>query len=148
VLSPDRVASLCQKECFHPSDRRRPITRIEIVRIRPQREAGDALAPLIEDPWKTLECPADGQGCEVLVSDPEFIRDGRPTSYYARAIEAPSPTVNGDPLGCERDAAGRCVAIDACFERADDDDCLAPSAHRAWSSPIFLAPAGGSSSLQ
>ena len=56
----------------------------------------------------------------------------------ARAIEAPSLAVAADPLGCTRDERGRCVAVDACIDRPEDDDCLAPTEERAWSSPIFV----------
>ena len=48
------------------------------------------------------------------------------------------PTVGANPLGCTRDANGRCSEIDLCFWKADSDDCLAPAEHRAWSSPIFV----------
>jgi hypothetical protein len=140
ALTPERIASLCLGECYAPSDRRRPITRIEVVRIRSQRGPEEAIGPLIEDPWKTLPCPADGSGCQALFSDPEFGVAGRATRYYVRAIEAASPVIAADPLGCERDTEGRCVELDPCFERPDDDDCTAPSEQRAWSSPIFVDP--------
>ena len=106
--------------------------------------AGEAVAPLIEDPWKTLACNGETAGCQAVFSDPEFAAMGRGTSYYARAIEAASPAINVDPLGCTRNAEGECVELDPCFDRAGGDDCLAPSEQRAWSSPIFvdyLAPA-------
>jgi len=142
VLTPERIASLCLGECYFPSDRRRLITRIEVVRIRTQLGADDEITPLIEDPWKTLPCSGNPDGCQVEFSDPDFPSAGRDTSYYVRAIEAASPVVDADPLGCahdlERNAEGLCVELDPCFERTDDDDCLAPSEQRAWSSPIFV----------
>jgi hypothetical protein len=141
ALTPEGVEALCLGECHHPSDQRRPITRIEVVRIRPQQSEGEDIRPLIEDPWRRFDCPAAGEGCEVVFSDPAFGLDPRPTSYYVRAIEVATPTVNADPLSCEADDDGRCLAIDPCFDRQDDDDCLAPSEHRAWSSPIFVDPA-------
>jgi hypothetical protein len=87
--------------------------------------------------------------------DPEFPTAGRDTTYYVRAIEQTRPVIAADPLGCQRDDAGRCISLDPCFERPDADDCLAPSEQRAWSSPIFVdwippqtagtAPRGGQS---
>ena len=140
ALTPEGVEALCLGECFHPSDTRRPITRIEVVRIRSQRSPGEEVGPLIEDPWKTIDCPATGDGCEVVFGDPGFGIDPRPTSYYVRAIEVATPVVNANPLGCDPDETGRCDTIDACFDRPDDDDCLSPSEQRAWSSPIFVDP--------
>jgi hypothetical protein len=138
LLDPDRLEFLCRGECYHPSDQRRPITRVEVVRIRPQRHAGEPVAPRIVDPWKVLACEGDPAGCEVVFSDPEFPKAARDTSYYVRAIEVASPVMDADPLGCERDAAGTCVSLDPCFERPDSDDCLSPSEQRAWSSPIYI----------
>src|SRR6185436_11329725 len=51
-LGADRLRRLCRDECYHPSDQRRVITRIEVVRVRPQESADEPLDPLIEDPWK------------------------------------------------------------------------------------------------
>ncbi len=142
ALSPERLAALCRDECYHPSDRRRPITRIEVVRIRPQETPEEDVALLIEDPWRTLACAPDPAGCRVTFSDQDFPGAARDSVYYVRAIEAPSPAVAADPLGCERDDRGRCVRLDPCFERPLDDDCLAETEERAWSSPIFVDHAG------
>jgi hypothetical protein len=142
ALSPERLTGLCRDECYHPSDARRPITRIEVVRIRPQTRAGEDVALLIEDPWQRLPCAPDPAGCRVTFSDPEFASAGRDALYYVRAVEAPSPAVDADPLGCERDASGRCAVLHPCVERPLDDDCLAETEERAWSSPIFVDFAG------
>jgi hypothetical protein len=139
-LGPQRMARLCGGECYHPSDRRRPITRIEVVRIRPQRRPGEPVEALVEDPWRVLPCDGDPSGCRVRFSDPSFVGTERDALYYVRAIEAPKPTINGDPLRCTRDAAGRCTAVDLCRDDPGDD-CQAPDEPRAWSSPIYLAPA-------
>jgi hypothetical protein len=136
-LGPERMARLCGGECYHPSDRRRPITRIEVVRIRPQQRAGEPIGTLIEDPWRVLPCDGDPSGCSVRFSDPSFVGSRRDALYYVRAIEAPTPTINGDPLRCTRDASGRCTAVDLCRDDRDDD-CHAPDEPRAWSSPIYL----------
>jgi len=117
---------------------RRPITRIEVVRIRPQLDPSEEMTQLIEDPWQVFECPGDPDGCQVAFADTEFLESGRDTVYYVRAIEAPSPAVGADPLGCSYDEAGRCVTIDACSQRPESDDCLAETEERAWSSPIFV----------
>jgi len=138
ALGPDRLERLCQGECYRPSDRRRVISRIEVVRIRPQIASGEDMGPLIEDPWKIFSCPADPAGCQIAFTDADHARSDRDALYYVRAIEAASPTVGADPLGCELDAKGRCAAIDPCFGRPADDDCLADAEHRAWSSPIFV----------
>jgi len=138
ALGADALARLCQGECYNPGDARRAITRIEIVRIRPQLAPSEPIAPLIEDPWKTLDCPGDADGCVVAFSDPEFASEGRDALYYARAIEAPSMAVGADPLGCTYDDDGNCVETNACSGRALDDDCLAQTEERAWSSPIFV----------
>lgn len=141
-LSPERLHHLCRDECHHPGERRKRITRIEVVRIRPQTGPLEPLDGLIEDPWRVLPCEDAGTGCQVRFDDPEFSGMGRDTVYYVRAIEEPSPAVNGANLRCLRDDEGRCVKARPCHgdERRTpyEDDCLAPIEERAWSSPIFL----------
>jgi hypothetical protein len=137
AMSEDRIARLCQGECYNPSDARRPITRIEVVRIQPQLNQDEEIIGLIDDPWKVIPCPADGGGCRVAFTDPEYEELGRDTMYYVRAIEATSLAVGANPLGCTYDEAGRCVEVSPCKDRPDDD-CLAETEERAWSSPIFV----------
>ncbi len=138
ALTPERLARLCQGECHHPSDQRRLVTRIEVVRIQPQRNADEPVAAAVEDPWRVFTCEPDASGCVVTFSDETFASAGRDAVYYVRAIEAPSPAVAANPLGCERDATGRCVRMQPCFGRPNDDECLAPTEERAWSSPIYV----------
>ncbi len=141
ALSAERLDRLCGGECYHPSDRRKRIDRIEVIRIRPQMVAGEDLGSLIEDPWRVIPCPSGTEGCQVAFSDPEFPRIGRDSVYYVRAIQEASPTINARNLRCTRDDQGRCLEIDPCragAPTADDDDCLADAEERAWSSPIFV----------
>jgi hypothetical protein len=140
-LSADRLDHLCRGECYNPGDVRKRIDRIEVVRIRPQRVAGEPIDELIDDPWQVHACPRGGHGCQVSFTDPDFASAGRDAVYYVRAIEEASPTVNGGGLRCTRDEAGDCIEIDPC--RADEptayeDDCLTAVEERAWSSPIFV----------
>jgi hypothetical protein len=97
---------------------------------------------LIEDPWLTLKCPPNEAGCSVRFSDPDFLRTGRDALYYVRAIQEPSPAVNGGQLRCKFDAAGRCTQVNLCSGDPDktkpSDDCLEAVEERAWSSPIFV----------
>ena len=138
ALAPDRLARLCQGECYNPSAERRPISRIEIVRIRPQRAPDEQIVGLVEDPWKTVDCEPDPEGCVATFADESYTQEGRDSLYYARAIEAPSLAVAADPLGCRRDESGRCVQVDPCFGRPNQDECLSQTEERAWSSPIFV----------
>ena len=140
-LSHERLQSLCSGECYNPSDTRRPITRIEVVRIRPQVYQGEPVADLIDDPFLVKNCPADGQGCALSFTDHEFDLIKRDTLYYVRAIEAPKPHINGGQLRCERDGAGNCIKIDPCHSDNRtplDDECLADAEPHAWSSPIYV----------
>ncbi len=135
----DRLARLCRNECNNPSSERRRITRIEVVRIRPQVRADEPVGGLIEDPWRTLPCSGDPAGCQVTFDDPEGVPGARRALYYVRAIQEPTPAVNAGALRCERDAEGRCVRMHACYgdyRTPWNDDCLAPNEERAWSSPI------------
>jgi hypothetical protein len=136
-----RLQRLCRGECYNPSDRRRRITRIEIVRIRPQARAGEPVASLIEDPWRRIDCPDDPAGCSAEVDDPDFVAGGREVIYYARAVQEPTLAVNAANLRCRYDAAGSCVEEKPCWgdwRTPYDEDCLAPAEERAWSSPIFV----------
>ena len=142
ALGEERLQSLCAGECFNPGDERLRITAIDIIRIRPQAYKGEDVKQLIEDPWKRFECPADGSGCTIEFSDDTFASDGRDSLYYARAIQEPTPTINGDNLRCEYDAEGNCIKVNMCqgssYLTPADDNCTAMKAHRAWSSPIFV----------
>ena len=122
-----------------PDDARRPITRMEIVRIVPQAAASEEIEHLIDDPWRTFECAPDPLGCAETFTDAEFPDLERGVVYYARVFEAPQPAINAGNLRCERDAEGNCLKVHRCpGPQGDADECLAPREPRAWSSPIYV----------
>jgi Protein of unknown function (DUF3604) len=141
ALTPERLEYICKGECYNPSDQRRLITRIEVVRIRPQIQKGEPVGPLVEDPWQTFACAPDANGCQVSFEDPDFSTLGRDTLYYARAIEQPSEAVNAANLRCTYDDDGNCVAMNPCWgdwRTPKSDTCLSETEERAWSSPIYV----------
>jgi uncharacterized protein DUF3604 len=143
ALSPQRLRKLCKGECYNPSDERKRITRIEVVRIRPQTSPGEPVAQLIEDKWRTFPCEPSAAGCVVQFEDPDFVSSGRPAVYYVRAIEEPSPAVNAGNLRCQYDESGHCIEVHPCYgdyRVSRSDDCLATIEERAWSSPIYVDP--------
>jgi hypothetical protein len=145
AIGQEQLEWLCQGECYNPSDRRKLVTRIEVVRIRPQVRPGEEIGPLIEDPWRVIPCAPSEAGCVALFEDPDFVAAGRDTVYYVRAIEEPSQAINADPLRCEVDETGRCVKPNPCYgdyRTPRSEDCLAETEERAWSSPIFVDWAG------
>ena len=136
ALPKDALERLCKGECYHPSDERRPITRIEVVRIRPQARPDEDVAYLIEDPWQSFTCGETPDGCVVTFTDPEFPGQQRDTVYYVRAYEAPAPAINAAGVNCVYDEDGACVEARLCKGAADD--CLAEHEPHAWSSPIYV----------
>jgi hypothetical protein len=142
ALSEQRLQRLCYGECYNPSDRRKLITRIEVVRIRPQITPDENVASLIEDNWLVHHCAADENGCSFEFKDPDFVREGRETVYYVRAIEAASDAVNAALMRCQYDDSGQCTSANICSASPlftpSEEDCLAPNEERAWSSPIFI----------
>jgi len=144
ALPAEALERLCRGECFHPGTRRVRLERIEVVRIRPRRAPDEPARSLIDDPWRVLPCPP-GDVCTVEFHDPEFRAAGRSTLYYVRAIQEPTPAVNGAGLRCQkRDERGVCLEVDPCYgdyRTPPEDDCLTPVQERAWSSPIFVDPA-------
>jgi hypothetical protein len=140
-MSAQRLSNLCGGECYNPTNERLRITRIEVVRIRPQIRPGEDVASLIEDVWRTLPCSDQGQGCTVEFTDPDFARARRDTVYYVRAIQEPTPRVNGANLRPTRDALGNVNAVDPCWgdwRTPRSDNCLAEVEERAWASPIYV----------
>ncbi|MEE8166450.1 MAG: DUF3604 domain-containing protein, partial [Myxococcota bacterium] len=164
ALTPERLEALCLGECYNPSDERRVIRRIEVVRIRPQTASREPIATRIEDPWRVFACDDRGQGCRIEFQDPDFLQltvgarqlaagatpataappppsSGSEIVYYVRAIQEPTLAVNAGGFRCRFDAAGRCIDVDPCYgddRTAKDDDCLVENEERAWSSPIFV----------
>ncbi len=139
ALPADRIASLCRNECHHPDEGRKRIIRLEVVRITPSSVAPDStagstvatIAERIEDPWRVFECAPEEEGCSAVFEDPDA-SSGTPVErvYYVRAIQEPSPTINGD-------STKPCLTPDP----NRPEDCLNPASERAWSSPIFMRPA-------
>ena len=141
ALGEERLESLCGGECYRPDGgRRKAITRIEIVRIRPQVRADEPVAPLVENQWQVFDCPGRGDGWTVEFEDPEYEAGERSALYYARVIQAPELLIVGDPFGCEYDAEGVCTRRNYCVgENAKpDNNCLSEAEPRAWTSPIFV----------
>jgi len=140
-LGADKIASICGGECDNPSDVRHMIKRIEIVRIRPQTTPGENVDGLIDDAFITHTCEPSPEGCAFEFQDPDYETLGRDTLYYARAVQEATPTINANPLQCERDGDGNCIKVNLChgdYRTDKSDECLAPAEHRAWSSPIYL----------
>jgi len=143
ALGPEEVERICRGECYNPGDRRRRITRIEVVRIRPQMRPHEDPASLIDDPWRVFPCEPDPSGCAVTFEDPDFASTGRDSLYYVRAFEAETLGINAGRLRCDRDEEGNCLRTHPCpGPEGAGDECLAPYEPRAWSSPIFVDHAG------
>ena len=136
TLGEDRVARICAGECYHPSDTRRAIQRIEVVRIARQMQEDETIDELIEDPWLRLPCDGGQSMCEVTFEDSSFVGSDREVLYYVRAIQEPTLAVNADGLRCDEN--GNCDPCYGGYRTELTDDCLAPMEERAWSSPIYI----------
>lgn len=144
ALGPERIDRICAGECYNPSDERRHITRVEVVRIARQMKETEAVEDLIEDPWLTIPCPADAEVCEVEFEDPWYASADREVLYYVRAIQEPTPAVNAGGLRCDGDQCKPCYGD---YRTPFDDDCLSMNQERAWSSPIYLSSPNNPASL-
>ncbi len=141
-LSSERIEKLCSGECYNPSSERLKITRVEIIKITPQINSSEVIDDLILDPWLSLPCEDNENGCTVEFEDNEFIENDREALYYVRAIQEPTDTINGSAPRCTYDKEGNCIEVNPCWGdyRVDKDDlCLSKEEHRAWSSPIFVS---------
>ena len=140
-ITQDEIERICKNECYNPSDTRKHISRIEVIKITPQNSAEESINGLIQDTWKTFDCKPSQEGCEIEFIDEEYEEFSRDSIYYVRAIQEPSPVVNGGNLRCTYNEKGECIKVNICYgdSRTDkDDDCLTLSEERAWSSPIYL----------
>ena len=139
---PGFVEDACLGECYHPTDERYLVTRIEVVKISPQIAPDEPLEELIEDPFLVLPCAPDPAGCAVTFTDPAYEAGGRPALYYVRAIQEPTMQFNAGTLRCEEGPDGDCLSVRPCpgDHRGAEDDCMAEDEERAWSSPIFVDP--------
>ena len=137
ALGSERIDRICAGECYHPSDERRRIHRIEVVRIGRQMKEREAVEELIEDPWLTIPCPPDAEVCEVEFEDPWYSSAAREVLYYVRAIQEATPAVNAGLLRCDGNQCDPCYGD---YRVPFDEDCLSMNQERAWSSPIYLTP--------
>ncbi|MEH6584580.1 MAG: DUF3604 domain-containing protein [Halioglobus sp.] len=140
ALGTERMENLCRNECFNPSDEAHRIVRLEVVKILPRSSAAEKPADLIQDPWRVIDCSDQGSHCSAEITDPDFARDGREAAYYVRAIQEATETIQGDPFRCEYDDNGSCVKTNYCVGEDQEEDCMSPAQHRAWSSPIYVSP--------
>ncbi len=141
ALEERKLDKMALGECYHPSDERYRIERIEVIRIRPQVHAVEPVKTLIEDTWRVFDCEPSPDGCTVEFSDAGFPAEGRDALYYVRALEEPVPTINAGNLRARFDRDGQAVSVSLChgdYRTQEADDCVAPASQRAWSSPIFV----------
>ena len=135
------LSRICKNECYNPSDERKVISRIEVIKVSPQVSPNEKVEDLIQDPWKIFECPIDQNGCEISFEDESFSIDKRDVSFYVRAIQEPSPSVNAKNIRCQYNEEGECEKVNICYgdnRTAKEDDCLSLIEERAWSSPIYI----------
>ena len=140
-LSKKDLVNICKNECYNPSDERKIITRIEVIKINPQINSNEDIERLIKDPWKVFNCPLNESGCSVNFIDESYSLDKRDATYYVRAIQESSPAINTENVRCEYNLDGECTKVNACYgdyRTSKQDDCLSMSEERAWSSPIFV----------
>ena len=137
-LTKERLERICNSECYNPSNERRLITRIEVVKILPQQYENEPVEGLVDDVWKTFPC--NSTSCQISFEDEQFSIGQRDAVYYVRAIEEPALKLAADPLGCEFDENGKCIKTEICRVGVHENrgDCLAPAENRAWSSPIYV----------
>lgn len=141
ILGDERLALLCKAECHHPGEARQRIARIEVVRIRPRLHADEAVADLVEDPWRVFDCDPEAISCAVEFEDADFPGAARDGVYYVRAVQEATPAINAATLRCRSGEGGGCEEVEPCYgdyRSPEGDDCLAPAEERAWSSPIFV----------
>jgi len=136
------IDDVCNGQCYNPSHRRKPIERIEVVKVRQQLSRNEAIGPLIQDPFLVIPCDPARPACEVEFDDPAYAGEDRTVSYYVRAIEQAAPSVNAQNLKC-RYEDDTCVEMDPCLmSPAPGNTCMGVAEERAWSSPIYLTPPG------
>ena len=142
ALGEERVEELCYDECYNPSDERKKITRIEVIRVMPQEYEDQPVDDRIQDSWKVHDCDTSEIGCSFTFQDNEFLTAKQDVSYYVRAIEEPSPTINVKGGVCKREENGECVEFKLCTQDwkhpRDVESCSEEGEHRAWSSPIYV----------
>ncbi|MFW5875641.1 MAG: DUF3604 domain-containing protein [Myxococcota bacterium] len=141
ATSPEFIERMCFGECYNPTDQRHRITAIEVIKVTPQTAPDESIDPLIQDPYRVLPCDGAGDECTVTFRDEAYATEGRPASYYVRALQEPTAIFNQGTLRCERDDMGRCIDTNPCdVGPGSADDCLEEGQERAWSSPIYLYP--------
>ena len=135
-ITDEEIERICKNECYNPSDKRKNISRIEVVKITPQKSPEESVDDLIFDVWKSFDCKPSQQGCQFEFTDDEFSKQSRDSIYYVRAIQEASPVVNAGNLRCSYNEKGECIKVNICYgdARTDkEDDCLSLSEERAWS---------------
>ena len=136
-MGKDEIQRICKGECYNPTDERKIIKRIEVIRIRPQIYEKEELAKLIEDPWKSHTCRESAEGCKFRFTDGRYLSGERDSVYYVRVYQEDQNVINGAQLNCEYDAEGRCIKVRPC-KTGTTDNCLAKRPELAWSSPIYV----------
>ena len=75
-------------------------------------------------------------------SDVSSIDEEKNVVEQETSIEKESKAVNASNLRCELDEFGNCIEVNICYgspmQTPKEEDCLANTQERAWSSPIFV----------
>jgi hypothetical protein len=145
AMSRAEFADVCFNQCYHPSDRRTPIARIEVVKVRQPLSAAEARMAdlkwspanpqgLIMDPYATIELHQP-QG-DWTWTDKDFAQEkhGRSVAYYFRVIQEPTPGYNCRPtarLTRGKSCDNRTPNPDEVSKKANPQDGSAPVSRAA-----------------